>query len=126
MTFEDAIILFLVLFSIKHFVVDFMLQREYQWRNKGTYGHPGGLEHSGLHALATFFIMLLFVPVDLAFLIGIFDGVVHYHIDWAKMNINQAKGWTATTHAEFWYMVGLDQFLHAMTYIAILYFIIAP
>lgn len=37
----------------KHFIVDFPLQAfPYQYQNKGTYGHPGGLLHSGCISLA--------------------------------------------------------------------------
>jgi len=44
------LLLILLLFT-KHFVLDFPLQTKFQWSNKGTYGHPGGLLHSGFTAL---------------------------------------------------------------------------
>ena len=43
----------MVLLQMKHFAVDFLLQTRYQWENKGTYLHPGGLLHAGLHGLGT-------------------------------------------------------------------------
>lgn len=43
-----TLLLILFLFT-KHFIIDFLLQGQYQWKNKGTYGHPGGLLHSALH-----------------------------------------------------------------------------
>jgi len=49
----------------------------------------------------------------------ILDFVAHYHVDWAKMNINRAMGWGATTHNEFWWLTGLDQWLHQMTYLCL-------
>ena len=119
MTLLNAIMLLLVLFNLKHFVVDFLLQRSYQYSNKGTYGHPGGLLHAGLHAIGTWFC-LFWVNPFWAVVMGIFDAVVHYHIDWAKTNINSRFGWTATTHEEFWWLLGLDQLLHAVTYIIII------
>ena len=54
-----------------------------------------------------------------AILVGLADAVLHYHIDWAKMNINKKMGWGPTTHEEFWWLTGLDQFLHALTYIGL-------
>jgi hypothetical protein len=101
------------------------MQTPYQWQNKGTYGHLGGVLHAGLHASATFLILLLFTDAEVAFWLAMFDGVVHYHIDWAKMNINRIKGWKPDTHAEFWTLLGFDQFLHSITYIAIFYILLS-
>ena len=109
-------LLILVLLFSKHFLIDFPLQTPYQLNNKGSYGHPGGLLHSGLHGLATLLIFALVTP--LAYLFAIADFLIHYHIDWAKVTINEHYGWTATTHNQFWILLGLDQYLHAMTYIA--------
>jgi hypothetical protein len=53
--------LLMLLLTIKHFIFDFLYQPPYQWQNKGTYGHWGGLVHSGQHALSTFLILLFFV-----------------------------------------------------------------
>jgi hypothetical protein len=41
-------------FCIKHFVADGILQTNYQYANKGKWGHPGGLIHAGNHGLFTF------------------------------------------------------------------------
>lgn len=118
------ILLVFTLLAVKHFIIDFPLQREYQWRNKGTYGHPGGIEHSGLHALGTAIVFALFIPVLPAVVLGLIDGVIHYHIDWAKMNINARKGWKPDTHPEFWVLLGLDQLLHTLTYIFLIYILL--
>jgi hypothetical protein len=103
-----------LLFS-KHFLIDFPLQTHYQYTNKGKYGHLGGLLHSGLHGLGTLIIFSFFTP--LAYLFALADFLIHYHIDWAKVNINNHYGWKPTTHNQFWILLGADQYLHAMTYI---------
>ncbi len=90
--------------------------------NKGTYGHPGGLLHSGLHGLGTWLSLVWFTPYAIA--LALFDFVVHYHVDWAKMNLNAKMGWGANTHEEFWWLLGLDQYIHSLTYIAIVAFIV--
>lgn len=121
-------LLFLGLF-VKHFIVDFPLQGPFQYKNKGTYGHPGGLLHAGLHGLATTGLliwMFTFGSWPLAFAIGFFDFVVHYHIDWAKMSINKKMGWGPLTHEQFWWLLGADQLLHALTYWLIVGAIVAP
>ena len=110
----------LVMLFTKHAFVDFPLQTPYQFLNKGTYGHPGGLLHSGYHALATFLIVLLFNPV-FALALAAFDFAVHYHVDWAKVQLNTKYQWKPDTHSEFWLLLGLDQYLHALTYFAIAY-----
>ena len=45
----------------KHAVADFYLQTPYQFLNKGTYGHPGGFLHAGIHAALTPFVYLVLV-----------------------------------------------------------------
>jgi hypothetical protein len=117
---SNELSLLLVLF-IKHFVVDFLLQRPYQYLNKGVYGHPGGLLHAGLHGTATMLSLGAFgYDVELVMILGLLDTVLHYHIDWAKVNINRHYGWTATTHEQYWWLLGLDQLLHTATYILII------
>ena len=37
----------LLLLALKHFIADALLQRPYQYLNKGIYGHPGGIVHAG-------------------------------------------------------------------------------
>jgi hypothetical protein len=111
--------LLLALFT-KHFIVDFPLQTKYQWSNKGRYGHPGGLLHAGLHGIATAIILLFFVHyVDVAIVFGIIDAIIHYHIDWAKMNLNNKMKWEPATSEKFWWLLGFDQYLHALTYIGL-------
>lgn len=118
----DAVTVLWLLFALmtKHFIVDFPLQAfPYQYNNKGTYGHPGGLLHSGLHVAGTYLAVYWFTNPITAMWIALLDGVIHYHIDWAKMNINKKFGWGPTTHEQFWSLLGLDQYLHMLTYIGL-------
>lgn len=115
-------ILLLVMLTLKHFIFDFYYQPPYQWQNKGIYGHWGGLVHSGQHAAASVVILLALgfaVPLTLAVVVSEF--IIHYHMDWFKMNYNKKKGWTATTHNEFWVLLGVDQLVHSLTYIGMVY-----
>ena len=123
MTAQNTILILFFMFMMKHFIVDFLLQFRYQWSNKGTYGHPGGLLHAGLHGVGTAACLFIFPWYDILFLAAM-DAVFHYHIDWAKMNLNARMGWTATTHEEFWWLLGLDQLLHMLTYLAIIALVI--
>lgn len=117
------VIVLLTLLTVKHFIFDFAYQPPYQFLNKGTYGHKGGIVHAGQHAVATFFILLFFASPWLALLIPVAEFLIHYHVDWAKMNINKKKGWGANTHNEFWVLLGVDQLLHSLTYLGIAYLV---
>ncbi len=112
---NEILILVLLLFT-KHFIIDFPLQNKFQYSNKGTYGHLGGLLHAFLHGCGTYICLAWYAPAAAGYL-AIIDTVVHYHIDWAKVNINNKFGWGATTHEKFWWLLGFDQYLHAVTYI---------
>lgn len=112
----------LIALQLKHFIVDFPLQTKYQWSNKGTYGHLGGVLHAALHGLGTFTVLFCFIEdFSLAWYIALADMFIHYHIDWAKMNINKKLGWGPTTHPEFWVLLGLDQLLHQLTYVGMIF-----
>lgn len=117
------VLLILTLFALKHFIADFLLQKPYQYLNKGKYGHTGGILHSAIHAGFTFIIVLFFAP-SVALLAAVIDFVVHYHVDWAKVQINTKYGWGPNTHQEYWWLLGLDQFLHMLTYVGIVWMMI--
>lgn len=101
----------------KHFVADFLLQYPYQFLNKGIYGHPGGLLHAvicGIGSLLACSVVIAITPM-LCIIIGV-EMVIHYHIDWAKVQINtKYELHPGTTH--FWNLLGLDQWLHYLTYV---------
>ena len=117
------LITLLLLLQVKHFVIDFPLQTKYQWSNKGTYGHLGGLLHALLHGIGTF-LCIAIIDIPSAIILSFADIVIHYHIDWAKMNINKKMTWGPTTHEEFWWLLGLDQLLHQVTYIGMICYLV--
>ena len=104
------------LFQLKHCLFDFTFQTGYQLRNKGTYGHPGGILHAGLHALGSIPAILILAPPHwlLAALIG-GEFLVHYHVDWTKEQIVKKHGWTSANYG-FWQALGIDQMIHHLTY----------
>ena len=115
----QTLIAILCVLEVKHYICDFPLQTRYQFLNKGTYLHPGGILHSGVHALFTMSAFLIAPPtfaLGIAIVVGEF--LVHYHIDWSKEQVIRRNGWTATQR-EFWWAIGADQLLHHLTYLAI-------
>ena len=117
---ESTLITLFTLFTIKHFIVDFWLQKPYHYENKGTYGHMGGIAHAVQHGLASVIILLLCDLTEFIPFVFLFDTLIHYHIDWAKMNLNKYYGWGPLTSENFWIFLGLDQMLHQLTYVGII------
>jgi hypothetical protein len=116
---STALMAVFALLEFKHFVFDYLVQTPYQFLNKGTYGHPGGLLHAGLQALGTIAAFLAIPPtpaVGVAIVVGEF--IVHYHIDWTKERWLKGGGYR-TTEAPYWRIYGLDQLAHQATYVAI-------
>ena len=114
-----ALLAVLLILTVKHFICDYPLQTHWQLVNKGTYGHPGGIVHAGIHALGTTVAFLIITPtlaIGLAIVVGEF--LVHYHIDWTKENVIRRMGWTVQD-SQFWLALGLDQLAHHLTYVAI-------
>lgn len=105
---------------LKHAVADFYLQTPYQYLNKGTYGHPGGLLHSAIHVALTPLVYLVLVPGSLlvAGAIALGEFVAHYHIDWLKEQFVRRNGITMQDPG-FWHALGTDQLVHGLTYLAI-------
>jgi hypothetical protein len=110
----------------KHMVADFYLQTPYQYLNKGSYAHPGGIIHSAIHVALTPVVYLLLAPASLLLAVGIALGefIVHYHTDWLKEQINRRNGWTVSDRG-FWYALGADQLAHGLTYLLIVGTLIA-
>lgn len=114
----------LTLLFLKHFVVDFLLQPPYMYKNKGTLTHPGGWVHAGLHGIVTGLILnlvsvLYTIQISSIPLIVVMEILIHYAMDYTKVNICKKYGYTPTTHAEWFTWLGLDQTVHSLTYILI-------
>ena len=105
----------------KHVICDFPLQTPYQFANKGRYGHPGGLLHAAIHGVGTIIALVWLAPILVVLKLALLDSFIHYHIDWAKNRINRRYALTPSSGQGFWITFGVDQYLHSMTYIYIVY-----
>jgi hypothetical protein len=124
-------IVLIVLFAVavlmlKHAVADFYLQSAYQYLNKGSYGHPGGILHSAIHIALTPLVYFVIAPASLllALVIAISEFLLRYHIDWLKEQVTHRNGWTAQDRG-FWHALGTDQLVHGLTYLVIVAVLIA-
>ena len=117
----DSIFIILALLFVKHWYIDFVNQSMEEVVGKGIYGNAYGLMHSIKHGLATFIIMCFFMTEwPIAIMFGFVDFVTHYHIDWAKININKKYNYTPSD-PQFWSWLGADQLAHAFTYLCIVW-----
>jgi hypothetical protein len=119
---NDKILLLLIALTVlatKHVVFDFFLQSRAQIKNKRIYGHPSGLLHAGGHAVGSCLAFLVITPpLAVAIGIGVGEFFVHYHIDWLKEEIGHRLK-LRPDEKSFWIAIGIDQWLHQLTYIGI-------
>ena len=56
-------------------------------------------------------------------ILGLIDFIIHYHIDFIKSNLWKSKNLKATDQM-FWVIHGVDQMLHGLTYIFIIWIVL--
>ena len=88
---------------VKHMIADYALQSPFMFKNKGRYGHPGGLLHAAVHVALTAPVLLILPPHDLkiAGYILAAEFITHYHIDWGKEQICASRSMDHTCRS-FW------------------------
>jgi hypothetical protein len=113
----NTLLFILVLLQIKHWYIDFVNQTEEEVKYKGEYLDWRGVKHSLKQGAGTFvclWIVTGWSNVEYAFFLGTLDFILHYHIDWTKMNYGNRDIRTP----QFWNHLGLDQMAHQLCYIA--------
>lgn len=113
------------LFIIKHTIADYLTQYSWMLRGKATYGAFGGLAHAGWHGILTSVVIWNITTLSLfpVILLGLLDSIIHYHIDYAKSNVWKYKKYTPEDQM-YWVTHGVDQMLHFLTYIFIIWILI--
>jgi hypothetical protein len=118
-----ALVLLVILLQFKHWYIDFVNQTMEEVQHKGIYLDWLGVKHSLKHGIGTMLVFTIFSPGYLAVAVGMIDFILHYHIDWAKININ--KRWNYTVKdSQFWAWLGADQLAHQLTYLLLIAIII--
>lgn len=114
-------LLVLVGLQAKHFVCDGPLQTLGMVKAKSHYGRPLGLLHAAIQAAGTLCVLLVagLAPL-LAVKLALLDGVVHYHVDFTKENTVKHMQWTVAD-GPYWWALTLDQTLHHMTYVLLVW-----
>ncbi len=92
-----AFILIYIVFRMKQFVCDFLLQTDWMAMNKGKPGIEGYkalFTHTAIHAAATLLIMLVFMPA--LWWLALVDFVIHSAVDRAKGLLTYKMKWGYT------------------------------
>jgi hypothetical protein len=117
----------LVLFQIKHFLADFPLQFPFMVRRKGLPGWQFLLPlcaHCAIHALFTLLIVL-WVDPNYWWLAGA-DFLIHFVLDRMKAGPFYFGRFSDPNSVSYWTVFGFDQMAHHLTYLWIVWVLIAP
>lgn len=116
----------LLLLQLKHYYSDFCIQTYAQTVRKGIYRDPVGISHSIDHVWTSLLVLLIasfYIPLNVSLIIPLClaEGFIHYHIDWIKVRFGSKD----LTKPVFWNQFGQDQLAHQLTYIGMLYCLLA-
>lgn len=115
---NTAVVIAFALLFIKHWYIDFVNQDMEEVNHKGIYLHWVGMKHSLKQGAATAAVFILLgLSITESIILGGVDFLVHYHTDWAKMNYGNRD----ITTPQFWNHLGLDQLVHYMTYLMVVW-----
>ena len=116
----------LIVFQIKHFIGDYLLQTGWMVRGKSKAGagfvFPLSI-HVLVHASMTFAIVMVVNP-RFWYLAGL-DFVVHFLMDRIKSSPSLLGRFTDTTKSSFWIPLGFDQMVHHLTHYSIIWILLA-
>ena len=119
-----SVVFILGLLFLKHFLCDFVLQTQYMMAKKDNYiDAVGAFLHSFLHGFFTFLVLILFCDIKLAAVLATADLFIHYHVDFLKAVISNKLKVEGIHQKKFWNLFGLDQLIHAWTYIGIFFMV---
>ncbi|ERR1700761_252298 len=120
----EPVLLAMLVFQIKHYLCDFVLQTRDQIRAKGNYLEMGGIVHAGLHMLGSIpALLILTTNLELIALLAVAEFVIHYHTDWAKAQLDRHLKLDNTTTL-YWAIFGGDQLIHQSTYLGMVFVVI--
>lgn len=116
-----AVLLMICLLQIKHMFADFYLQTPKMLSGRGEYLHMGRAQHAGVHVVGSVIVFLLFgAPLAFIAIVVALEWVAHFNIDYLKASYSDKKQLDPSQPA-FWRAAGLDQFMHHLTYLAMVW-----
>ena len=115
-----TVLILIFLLQVKHLILDYIVVPPEDWK---VYFHVGGSIHSGLNAIGTTLCFALVgTEISLLLIVLILDYIAHYNIDFLKQTVHRL--WGYTTNARYRFLIGMDQFLHQITYLTLMIMIL--
>lgn len=113
----------LILFQVKHFFADFVLQNVWmlQKAKPGWDFVPPLAIHSGVHMLITLIVVLYLNPAY--WWLAVVDFVVHFTMDRIKAGPRYLGRFSDVRSKAFWVCFGFDQMVHHLTHLYIAWFL---
>ncbi len=116
-----AVFLMLCLLLIKHMFADYYLQTPKMLSGRGEYFHLGRAQHAAVHVVGSVVVFLVFgAPLPFILIIVALEWFIHFNIDYVKARYSDKKRLEPTQPA-FWRAAGLDQLMHNLTYVAMVW-----
>lgn len=119
----NTIFALIVVFQLKHYVCDYLLQTKYmlgKFKLKGWFLPL--LSHCSFHAVATLIIVKFFGGSnEVALYVAVFDLIAHFFMDWVKVENSRDM---SHSNPKYWYILGFDQMFHHLTHYVIIYILI--
>ena len=117
----QTLLILLILLQVKHMFADFFLQTPKMLAGRGRYAHMGRAQHAAIHAGGSAIaLVVLGAPSTFIVVLCVLEWAVHYHIDWAKGAYSDRSG-HGPAEAGYWRTFGVDQLLHQLTYVAMIW-----
>lgn len=116
-----TLLILLCLLQIKHMFADYFLQTPRMLAGRSTYIHMGRAQHAGLHAVFSALVLsVMGAGPGFVVILVLAEWAVHFHIDWGKARWSETQGHDPT-QAGFWRAAGVDQALHHLTYLGMVW-----
>lgn len=117
----EPIFILLIGLQVKHYAADYLLQTRWMIDGKQSLTALGGYAHAAVHAAGTALVLgFLDVSASTLFTIVSAEFIAHYALDFAKSRYGEGYS-TRETPRRYWAVNGLDQLLHQLTYVAIIF-----
>jgi hypothetical protein len=124
MTGVQLFILLLILFQVKHFIADFVLQNVWmlQKARPGWDFVPPLAIHCGVHMFITLAFAMWLNPA--AWWLAILDFAVHFTMDRIKAGPKYLGRYNDVRSKAFWVSFGFDQMVHHLTHLYIAWYLV--
>jgi Protein of unknown function (DUF3307) len=105
-----------------HWFADFVLQTDWQARNKSK-DNVALARHVGTYTLALTMAAIGLLGFSTAILFGLINGILHFATDYVTSRIT-SRLYAKQAYHNFFVVVGLDQLIHQVTLAATLWMVV--